>query len=438
MLIFLIFLSITFFTALIVLGIYHFKFVGNTPNIHKLQTRITELETELSLQKNYYEKSLLNEQEKLQSAIKNLEQQNNTQKYYYEQRLIDEQEKLQSLKIELHDTDKIKKELKLEFENLSQKILENKTQDFKEAQSKTLQPFQKEIKDFKEAFENLKQEQIKERTSLITEIKLLKDLNETISKEASNLTKALKGESKTRGNWGEMILESLLKRNGFVEGQNYHKQTQFKDEDSGKRYQPDIILNLPDERIIIIDAKLNLNAYDALIASESKEDIEKNKNLLVSNIYIHFNELGNKKYHLLTQGKSPDFTIMFIPIEGAFIEAMHADADLFNKAYNMKVVLTSPTTLMSILMTINNLWKNEQIDKDYRHIISKLETLKEKLITFCRYMDDIGKSIETLQNRYENANKSLQIGRGNILDRIKKIQNSDPKTTISYDEKNHD
>lgn len=383
--------------------------------------RLIGLKNDFSNQKEYWQNTLINEQEKAQ-----------TQKEYYEKRLIDENEKFQSLKRDLQDTEKIKKELKLEFENLSQKILENKTQDFYNSQTKTLAPLQKEIKDFKDAFEILKNEQTKERVSLITEIKLLKELNETISKEASNLTKALKGESKTRGNWGEMILESMLEKNGFIEGQNYHKQVDFIDEASGKHFQPDIIINLPDDRIIVIDSKLNLNAYDALVASETKEEADKNIKNLLANIYTHFNELGKKKYHLLTDGKSPDFTIMFIPIEGAFIEAMRADAELFNKAYNLRIVITSPSTLMSILMTIANLWKNEQIDKDYRSIIAKLEALKEKMTTFCGYMDEIGKGIQTLQNRYDTANKSLQTGsRGTIMDRIKKIQDS---KSLSYEE----
>ncbi|PAF52391.1 DNA recombination protein RmuC [Helicobacter sp. 13S00477-4] len=392
-----------------------------------LKSKATKLQNEIIIQKNHYESKLLTSEEKFTYSLQNLQYQNNTQKDYYEKCLLDEREKLQSLKIELKDTEKIKKELKLEFENLSQKILKNKTQDFEKTQLQTLAPLQKEIKDFKDAFETLKNEQTKERTGLLTEIRLLKELNETISKEATNLTKALKGESKTRGNWGEMILESLLEKNGFIEGQNYHKQVHFKDEDSNKSYQPDIIIDLPEKRMIVIDAKLNLNAYDALIASETKEDIQKNTRMLLANIYTHFNELGKKKYHLFTKGESPDFTIMFIPIEGAFIEAMRADHDLFNKAYNLRIVITSPSTLMSILMTIANLWKNEEIDKDYRNIIAKLETLKDKMLTFCNHMNEIGKSIQTLQNRYEIANKSLQIGKGNIIDRIKKIQDSELK-----------
>ncbi|PAF54481.1 hypothetical protein BKH42_00800 [Helicobacter sp. 13S00482-2] len=433
---FFIILTLVLTLALIALGVYHIRSLKPSPNINELKIKIQELTTELSLQKTYYEKNLINEQEKLQNTIMNLNHQSDAQKQYYEKRLLDEEEKIVSLKSDLNNMERIKKELKLEFENLTQKVLDNKTQDFNNSQSKTLEPLQKDIKDFKEAFETLKTEQTKERTSLLTEIKLLKDMNETISKEASNLTKALKGESKTRGNWGEMILESLLEKNGFIQGIHYYKQAQFKDEDSGKHYQPDIIINLPDDRIIIVDAKLNLIAYDRLIASETKEDIATHTKNLLANIYTHFNELGNKKYHLLTQGKSPDFTIMFIPIEGAFIEAMRADPDLFNKAYNLRVVITSPSTLMSILMTINNLWKNEQIDKNYHNIISKLDLLKDKMMTFCKYMNDIGKGIETLQNRYEVANKTLQIGKANIMDRIKTIQNTNQ--SIEYDAKENE
>ncbi|MDO7252361.1 DNA recombination protein RmuC [Helicobacter cappadocius] len=433
MLAFFVILSLILTSTLIFLWLYHIKSRSISPQINEFKIKISNLTTELDLQKTYYEKTLANEQEKLQNTIENLSHQNDTQKQYYEKRLADEEEKINALKSDINNTEKIKKDLKLEFENLTQKVLENKTLAFNHSQTKTLEPLQKDIKDFKEAFEMLKTEQTKERMGLLTEIKLLKEMNETISQEASNLTKALKGESKTRGNWGEMILESLLEKNGLIQGVHYYKQSNFKDEDSGKHYQPDIVLNLPDDRVIIIDAKLNLIAYDELIASETKEDIAKYTKNLLNNINTHFAELGSKKYHLLTQGKSPDFTIMFIPIEGAFIEAMRADPDLFNKAYNLRVVITSPSTLMSILMTINNLWKNEQIDKNYHNIISKLDLLNNKMMTFCKHMDDIGKGIETLQNRYEIANKTLKIGRGNIIDRIKTIQNTD--RSIEYDTK---
>ncbi|PAF43210.1 DNA recombination protein RmuC [Helicobacter sp. 11S02596-1] len=385
----------------------------------------------ITSQEIYWQKAFANEQEKFQSQLQSQEAQNQAQKTYFSQRLDDERAKIEALKEELQNTEKIKKELKLEFENLSQKILENKTQDFHNSQTKTLAPLQKEIKDFKDAFENLKNEQTKERASLITEIKLLKDLNETISKEASNLTKALKGESKTRGNWGEMILESMLEKNGFIEGQNYRKQVDMLDEASGKHFQPDIIIDLPDDRVIIIDSKLNLNAYDALLATDSKEEADKQIKNLLANITTHFNELGKKKYHLLTKGKSPDFTIMFIPIEGAFIEAMRADTELFNKAYNLRVVITSPSTLMSILMTIANLWKNEQIDKDYRNIISKIQALQDKLNTFCSHMDSLGKGIETIQARYNDTNAALRGGRGNIMARVKTLTTSQAMPDMS-------
>lgn len=429
-------LSVIFMVGFFLLGFYHIRLKARCGDTGELKLKISTLSTDIELQKTYYEKTLENEKEKLEEVREGLKRENDRQKEYYEKKLLDEEQKVSALKLDLSNMEKIKKELKLEFENLSQKVLENKTQDFHNTQSKTLEPLQKDIKEFKDAFDHLKMEQTKERSSLLTEIKLLKEMNETISKEASNLTKALKGESKTRGNWGEMILETLLQKNGFIEGTHYIRQANFKDEDSGKHYQPDIVLKLPDDRVIIIDAKLNLIAYDALIASETKEDIAQSTKNLLSNIYTHFSELGQKKYHLLTGGKSPDFTIMFIPIEGAFIEAMRADTDLFNKAYNLRVVITSPSTLMSILMTINNLWKNEQIDKNYHNIISKLDALKEKMMTFCKHMNDIGKGIETLQNRYESANKTLQVGRGNILDRIKTIQNTNQ--SIEYEAKEED
>ncbi|PAF47514.1 hypothetical protein BKH46_03545 [Helicobacter sp. 12S02634-8] len=360
---------------------------------------------------------------KLSYALQAQEDKYQNQEKYYQQRLLDEEAKLTSFKQELANTETIKKNLKLEFENLSQKILEHKAQDFQHSQTKTLAPLQKDIQDFKNAFEMLKNNQIKESSGLRTEIKLLRDLNETISKEAANLTKALKGESKTRGNWGEMILESMLEKNGFIEGQNYHKQVQLTDENSNRRLQPDIIVALPDKRNVVIDSKLNLIAYDALSAAETKEEAEKHLKTLINHMDAHAKELGEKKYHLLTQEASLDFTIMFVPIEGAFIEAMRADTELFNRAYERRVVITSPSTLMSILMTIHNLWKNEQTDKDYRNIIGRLDKLKDKITTFCGYMNDIGSGISTLQQRYDKANKTLQEGRGNIKHQIQTIKN---------------
>lgn len=420
-------LAILLVLALCALGIFYFKSIRKTQNIQELESKVFQLQTQIDLEQNYHQKSIANEIQKYQSSLENLSQQIQTQKEYYEKRLFDEAQKFQTFQADLKDGEKFKKELQLEFENLSQKILDHKTQDFNQAQFKTLQPFQKEIKDFKDAFEKLKDEQIKDRSSLITEIKILKEMNESISKEASNLTKALKGESKIRGNWGEMILESLLEKSGFIEGQTYCKQVRLKDEISGKNYQPDIIVNLPDKRLIAIDSKLNLNAYDALIAAENRDEANKQIKNLLMNIQTHLNELADKKYHLLTKGESLDFTIMFVPIEGAFIEAMRADPELFNKAYDLRVVITSPSTLMSILMTINNLWKNEKIDKDYHNIITKISALQGKMQTFCKYIEDLGKSVETLQNRYEIANNALRIGKGNIVDRIQNIQNFETK-----------
>lgn len=400
---------------------------------NNLQTQNSQLQSE----KKYLEQLQNIDKQNFQNELHNLNQNLTQQKQYYENLLIEQKNRIEEFKNDLLDKEKIKKELKLEFENLSQKILEVKTQDFEKEQHKTLEPFKKEIKDFKEAFEKLKTEQTQERTTLITEIKVLKDLNQALSQEASNLTKALKGESKTRGNWGEMILEKMLQANGFIEGQNYHKQKSFRDEDSNKYFQPDIIVDLPDDRCIVIDAKLNLNAYDELISYDDKENIQKSIKALILGVKAHLKELETKKYHEFLPHKSPDFTIMFIPIEGAFIEVMREDKELFNKAYDSRVVIASPSTLMSILMTINNLWKNEQIDKDYKNIINKLDKLRTKMDIFCKYMDEIGDGIITLQKRYEKANKSLQTGSGNIIGQIRKIKEISQDETKSIVEDNN-
>ena len=340
-----------------------------------------------------------------------------------------QEEKFVTLKSELEN---VHQKYSKDFELIANKILDEKSQKFTE-QNKTnmdiiLNPLKDNIKRFEEQVQKSYKTESDERITLKTEIKNLIDLNKQISEEANNLTKALKGENKTQGNWGELILEKVLERSGLVKDQEYRLQYSTNNKD-GKRIQPDAVIMLPDNKHIIVDAKVSLVAYEALVNSAS--DDEKTsliKDHLLS-VRTHVKSLSEKNYPTSADFNTPDFVLLFIPIESSFSVAVQADQELFNYAWDKKIVIVSPSTLLATLRTIASVWKQERQTNNAIEIAKQSGALYDKFVGFIEDMDKIGKSIDASHAAYESAVNKLHKGNGNLVKRAQDIEKLGAKTT---------
>lgn len=342
-----------------------------------------------------------------------------------------QEEKFATLKSELEN---VHKKYSTEFENIANKILDEKSQKFVE-QNKTsmdviLNPLKDNIKRFEEQVQKSYKTESDERITLKTEIRNLIDLNKQISEEANNLTKALKGENKTQGNWGELILEKVLERSGLVKDQEYRLQYSTNN-DSGKRIQPDAVIMLPDNKNIIVDAKVSLIAYEALVNSTSDDEravLIKDHLLSIRN---HIKILSEKNYQTSTDFNTPDFVLLFVPIESSFSVAVQADQELFNFAWDKKIVIVSPSTLLATLRTIASVWKQERQTKNAIEIAKQSGALYDKFVGFLQDMDKIDSSIEATRTAYNNAKTKLNTGSGNLVKRAQEIEKLGAKATKS-------
>ncbi len=340
------------------------------------------------------------------------------------------QEKLQLKKKELEET---QKKLVTEFENIAQKILRKNSEEFANANQKNigevLNPLKEKIQLFEKKVEDTYEKGLKDQTDLRAELKKLYELNSRISEEASNLTKALKGDVKKQGNWGEVVLERILERSGLNEGEHgYQKQySDFSEE--GKRIQPDIVINLPDNKHIVIDSKVSLLAYErAVNAATEEERVAHIKNHLLS-LKSHIKGLSEKHYQTARNLNSPDFVLLFIPVEASFSVAVQEDQELFSYAWDQKVVLVSPSTLLATLRTIASIWQQENQTRNAMEIARQGGALYDKFVGFVTDMENIGKNMETTRKTYEAAMNKLHSGSGNLIRRAENIRKLGAKTT---------
>ena len=338
------------------------------------------------------------------------------------------QEKLNLQKYEL---DKIGENFKFEFRNLAQSILEEKTQKFTELNEEKmkaiLDPLKIDIGNFKQRVEETYDKESKERFSLGREVERLIVMTQQVSAEANNLTTALKGNNKMQGNWGEMILESLLENSGLKKGREYFLQEFIRDnagnvikDEHGNGLQPDVIICYPDERKIIIDSKVSLVAWDACIGQEEKEEQQRFLLQHIRNLRLHIDGLSAKNYP--RYALALDYVLLFIPIEPAFLEAVKKDAQLWKYAYDKKILLVSPTNLFAVLKIIADLWKVEQQNKNAIEIADKAGSLYDKFALFLDSFESIGKKINDANNSYETALKQLSTGRGNVIGKIEELK----------------
>lgn len=345
-------------------------------------------------------------------------------------------EKLDSQKQEMEE---LQKKFTLEFENIASKILKENTKDFTNVNQKTihelLTPLKEKIQTFERKVEDTYQKGLKDQTDLKAELKKLYDLNNRISEEANNLTRALTSDSKKQGNWGEIVLERVLERSGLIKGQEYETQITVRD-DKGNMLRPDVVVYLPDEKHVIIDAKVSLTAYEAYV-NEEKED--RKINFLkqhIDSIKKHVKELDDKNYQGNTLFDTPDFVLMFLPIESAFSLAVQSDLELFNYAWEKKIVIVSPTTLLATLRTIASLWKHEKQTKNALEIARQGGALYDKFVGFLNDMKDLGLQLSRAQKSFESASNKLYEGKGNLVRSVDRLKELGAKTSKQLPEKN--
>ncbi|WP_407403439.1 DNA recombination protein RmuC [Chryseobacterium sp.] len=433
--------------------------IKNKSDLENSQNKISELNEEIEKEKNNFLQQndlyddLKNEFSKISAEYTSLQQQYTEQKHYSTKLIaqleIVQNEKQtifaknvelsalnenfkQSLDNQKEEISKIQEDSKIHFENLANRILEEKTQKFTALNNTNLKnildPFQEKINDLKDRVNEAYAQENKERFSLSEKVKELALLNQQISEDAKKLTRALKGESKTQGNWGEMILESILEKSGLAKGREYFLEHELRDEDnkalfsefSGKKMRPDAVIKYPDERNVIIDSKVSLTAYIELV-DELDPDIYQIKiNQHLHSIKTHINQLSQKAYD--DYGKSLDFVMMFIPSEPAYIAAMQADQNLWNFAYEKRILLLNPSNLITSLKLIADLWKREYQNKNAMEIAERGAKLYDKFVNFVENLEKVGKNLDNAKNVYNDAFKQLHTGNDNLIIQTQKLK----------------
>ena len=343
------------------------------------------------------------------------------------------------LKLDEHKTEveELQEKFTKEFENLANKILEEKSNKFtaqnKENLKIILNPLQEKIKIFEDKVDKTHKESIDYHAALRQQILGLKELNQQMSKETLNLTKALKGDNKIQGNWGELVLERVLEKSGLEKDREYFVQQSFTNDD-GKRVLPDVVIHLPDNKKMIVDSKVSLTAYEQFVNED--DDTSKAQFLKehIASLKRHIEQLSEKKYEDIYQIESPDFVLLFIPIEPAFAVAINSDNHLYNKAFEKNIVIVTPSTLLATLRTIDSMWNNEKQQKNAIEIARQAGALYDKFQGLLSDLITIGKRIDDSKKEYSNAMNKLVDGRGNLITSIEKLKKMGAKAKKSIPE----
>ena len=331
-------------------------------------------------------------------------------------------DRLEEQKAEL---EKMQDKMKLEFKNLANEIMEEKSRKFteqnREKLDEILKPFSENLKDFKKKVEETHMEGEKGRASLLTKIKDLEELNLRISNEANALTKALKGESKTQGNWGEMILETILEKSGLVKDREFFKQSSFLS-DEGKRLQPDFIIKYPGDRSIVIDAKVSLTAYEKYCTANDEKEKEGWLKAHLVSVKNHINELATKNYQDIYKINTLDFVMLFMPIEPAYFVAIQSDTNLWHFAYERRILMISPTNLIAALKMVECMWRQEYQNRNVMEIATQGGALYDDFVMFSERLVKLGKKLDDARENYDETMKKLSTGKGNIVSRVSKLK----------------
>ncbi len=344
-------------------------------------------------------------------------------------------EKLESQKAELED---VRKKFTAEFENIANKILKENSKEFTSLNLKNigdlLLPLKEKIEKFEKKVDDTYEKGYKDQEELRRSIKNLHELNTKISEEANNLTRALKSDSKKMGNWGEMILDRILEQSGLEKGKEYFTQFTDKSED-GTILRPDVVIMLPEKKHIIIDSKVSLIAYDRFVNATEDHEKERWQKAHLDSVREHIKSLSMKSYSGAVNLDSPDFVLLFMPLESAFSLAIQNDPELFNYAWQRKIVMVSPTTLLATLKTVESIWKHEKQTQNAMEIARQGASLYEKFYNFISDLEKIGGQINSLQNTYQDAHKKLTSGKGNLVRQAEILKKLGIKTEKSLSEK---
>ncbi len=395
-----------------------FKYKEQIKNLEKEQTIVKEQVRSISFEKD--NEATLKKQFEIECVIKNEE-------------LKNIREKLKNNKTEVKE---LQEKFTLQFELLANKILEEKSSKFtaqnQENIKSILAPLQEKIQHFEKKVEDTHKDSIDRHAALRQQIIGLAELNKKISTEALNLTRALKGDSKTQGNWGELILERVLEKSGLEKGREYELEKSFTVHRENKtRLRPDVIIYLPDQKKMIIDSKVSLTAYEQYVNAETEEDQAMHlKNHLIS-INRHVNQLSAKKYETLYDIESPDFVLLFVPVEPAFAIAINADNQLYNKAFEKNIVIVTPSTLLATLRTIDSMWNNEKQQRNAIEIARQAGALYDKFEGLYQDLSNIGKKLEGVKIDYDKAINKLSEGRGNLISSVQKLKSLGAKAKKS-------
>jgi DNA recombination protein RmuC len=394
---------------------------GLEERINGFLGQIDQLKIQFQTEKIQFEKSLL----QLSSEKENLQKEKESLAIQLAKKENDFDNLWERNKEQKQEVEQLQEKFTKEFENLANKILEEKTVKFTEQNKENLKnilsPLQDRIQLFEKKVEDTHKESIDYHAALRQQILGLREMNEQMSKETINLTKALKGDSKMQGNWGELVLERVLEKSGLEKDREYFVQQSHTTED-GNRVFPDVIINLPDGKKMIIDSKVTLTAYERYINEE--DDNLKNQHLKehVVSINRHVEQLGNKNYQDLYHMESPDFVLLFIPIESAFAIALNEDTTLYNKAFEKNIVIVTPSTLLATLRTIDSMWTNQKQQENAIEIARQAGALYDKFEGFVGDLIKIGKKMDEAKIEYGNAMNKLVDGKGNLITSVEKLK----------------
>lgn len=411
----------------------------NSDNNKKLQEQINIViveKSELNVLKDGLNKEILSITEKLTKTSKDLEEKTN--EFNHVNKLLATEQAnnkalIEKLEVQKKEIEDLGKKFNLEFQNIANKILEEKTEKFTDVNKKSLEtilkPLGENIDKFKKQVEDSYSNEAKERFSLGEQVKEMAKLNKIISDEAHNLTTALKGEAKTQGNWGEMILDSILEKSGLRKGEEYFLEQQLLDEDGkplrtdseNKKMRPDAVIKYPDNRSVIIDSKVSLNAFTRYLSASDKSEQDRELQLHVAAIKNHIISLSSKGYD--DYNKALDFVLMFVPSEPAYIAAMQGDSNLWNFAYDKRILLMNPTNLITALKLIVDLWKREYQNQNAIEIANRGAKLYDKFVGFVKNLEDVGSYIEKAQGKYNEAYKQMSTGNDNLILQATKLKN---------------
>jgi len=334
------------------------------------------------------------------------------------------QEKLATQQAE---TNKLQERFSEEFENLANRILEEKTNKFTEQNKENLKqiltPLNEKIQSFEKKVETTHKESIDYHAALRQQILGLKDINQQMSQETLNLTKALKGDSKTQGNWGELVLERVLEKSGLEKNREYEMEKSFSvNEGDRQRLRPDVIIHLPNGKKMIVDSKVSLTHYEQYVNAEDEDEKKLSLKQHIQSLNRHVEQLSAKKYEDLYGIESPDFVLLFVPIEPAFAVALNHDNQLYNKAFEKNIVIVTPTTLLATLRTIDSMWNNEKQQQNALEIAKQAGGLYDKFEGLVKDLMLVGKRMDDAKKEYGNAMNKLVDGKGNLITRVENLK----------------